>query len=202
MDNDPTEERLSVADAARQATAFLQRLEDPAVSESELRTDAATVFEFLDAQVALLQKLAQGYPETLIRADVWTDGVTLAAIGRRLAHTLRLRGFLEMEGSATRVWLRATRQVQGHHFHIVGPAMIAGADCYERLGHYAEAAALYDALIESFAGLIDEAEQGEMSEERWIALDSLRAALDLRQQTVRHQRLRARLKALVLPAAA
>jgi hypothetical protein len=174
---------LQIEEANRLVSNLLQLLEKKDTDADELKDIAMQTLNFLWDQTNLLADLAGGYPRKGgIRADVWSDGVELAQLGKSLGEAFRGLGMTELEEIATSIWTKATLQVQSHYHHIVGPAMLANADCNERLGRRARAADLYEAIIGDFRWLVDEweSEVEAPSEQDALSLEVLSTALKRR----------------------
>ncbi len=125
---------------------------------------------------------ANDYPNHPIRGDVWVDGASYSAMAHSLMLRLRSLGLLQAEAHASELWARATLAVMSHYRHEVGPAMLANADCCERLGNVQRAALIYGAIIADFRLLTDDDGDAaeSVSEEDAVALTSLASALKSR----------------------
>ena len=131
----------------------------------EGRGEAAVALERLQESVVRVWREADGYPARPIRADVWIDGAACATMGHALTRRLRADGALEDETAASALWAQATLAVCSHYRHLVGPAMVAHADCHERRGDPERAADLYRAVVRDFADLADGGEGGGAGDE-------------------------------------
>lgn len=103
-----------------------------------------------------VKEKAGKYPENTIRADVWLDGAALGPLAGWMAQLLQERGLYHLEENAHTLRCMAVLAVQSHYHHIVGPAMLARAECNERLGNHDLAVKLYRAVIADFTWIVDE----------------------------------------------
>lgn len=103
-----------------------------------------------------MQDKANDYPSNPITADVWLDGALLGPMAEGLASLLNQRGLTDLEEKAQTLRCMAVLAVQSHYHHIVGPAMVARAECNERLGNVQLAGQLYQAVVADFAWIVDE----------------------------------------------
>ncbi len=131
----------------------------------------------LDKEIEAIREQANG--DGTLSTQVWLNGVGYANLCRKL--TLHLRGadWLLREENASALWAKATLAVSSHYHHLVGPAMLANADCQERLGNAARAAQMYRAVVGDFEFLVDEDRpDGPLDEDERTAIESLRTAAD------------------------
>ncbi len=128
----------------------------PESSEPELREAAMGTLKALHRECLRVQDNANDYPSNTIRADVWLDGAVLGPMAEGLAALLNQRGLYDLEEKAQALRCMAVLAVQGHYHHVVGPAMLARAECNERLGNTQLASQLYQAVIADFAWIVDE----------------------------------------------
>lgn len=127
---------------------------DPATREAQ--HDA--VYETLaavDAHLNDIKDRANGYPRVPIDGAVWVAGRRMIDLTERMTLHFRAAGWLRKEFLASWLWGKATLAVCAHYHHMVGPAMLACADCHERLGEPAEAIDRYEAVIDDFMWLLD-----------------------------------------------
>jgi hypothetical protein len=153
----------------------------PANAERDaLRISAAQALTALSRQCKELQEAANGYPTNPIRMDIWHDGVTLGVLAHTLALQLRQRGLTEMEEQAHAFCCVAVCAVQPHDHHIVGPAMLARAECNERLGNTGVAVQLYQAVVADLSALVEawETRAAALSAEDEVALRCLVHAIE------------------------
>ncbi len=132
----------------------------------------------LDTEIEDIRRQANGYPENPISALVWMNGAGYGNLASALTHHFRDAGWLEREEHASSMWAKATLAVCSHYHHMVGPAMLANADCHERLGNTERAKHMYGAVIDDFMiiaqGWADET--GPPNDEDRLALESLQTA--------------------------
>ena len=106
------------------------------------------------------------------------SGTGYANLCRRLTLHFRKSDWLAREENASALWARATLAVCSHYHHMVGPAMLANADCQERLGNTDKAAQMYRAVVADFEFLLgDDAAEDPVDEDERTAIESLRTAL-------------------------
>lgn len=131
----------------------------------DLATDAARgahrdlvlgVLRRLDAAVEDIRVQANGYPANPISGLVWMNGAGYAGLANELTTHFRSAGWLDREEIASALWAKATLAVCSHYHHMVGPAMLANADCQERLGNAERAASLYSSVVLDFAFIADD----------------------------------------------
>lgn len=149
-------------------------------SETELREAAYPTLIALQEECQQLRQDADGYPANPIRADVWMHGaMSLAPLTALFAEYLRQRGQIEYEEAARGMHCMVVLSVQGHYHHIVGPAMLARAECNERLERFDFAVALYRAVVGDFSWFVEEWEPEEaLPEEPRISLECLLQSLE------------------------
>lgn len=155
-------------------------------SEADLREAARHALKTLHAECVRVQEAAGDYPANAITADVWMDGANLGLFAEGFASLLKDRGLIDFEEKAHTLRCMAVLAVQGHYHHIVGPAMLARAECNERLGNAEFASRLHQAVVADFAWLADEASDAEdapAGDDR-AALECLAEAI---QGVLRHQ---------------
>lgn len=160
----------------------IRRFEDQPVdaSEADLRDSARQALKTLHAECVRVQESAGDYPANAITADVWMDGANLGLFAEAFAALLKDRGLTDFEEKAHTLRCMAVLAVQGHYHHIVGPAMLARAECNERLGDAVLAGRLHQAVVADFAWLVDEAsgsDDAPAGDDR-AALECLAVALD------------------------
>ncbi|MFO0879031.1 MAG: hypothetical protein U0840_16940 [Gemmataceae bacterium] len=161
--------------------------------ESVLRLDLASdaareangdlvlnVLRRLDSEVESVSQQANGYPANPISALVWMNGAGYGNLACALTHQFRAAGWLKREENASALWAKATLAVCSHYHHMVGPAMIANADCHDRLGNAARATQMYGGVVKDFAFIVDNwfNESESPSDEDRLALESLQTATE------------------------
>jgi len=171
---------MPLSDAVRTEVERILRLDLTAAQSRTAHTDAVTtLLNELDCEIAGVIVAANGYPGSVISAAVWMDGAAYANVACALTRHFHAAGWLEPEEAASALWARATLAVCAHYRHMVGPAMLANADCHERLGDTRRAAEMYDAVVKDFECLVNEWDglSGSPIEDDRVALESLRTAL-------------------------
>jgi hypothetical protein len=148
--------------------------------EKELRNVAMRVLDVLHRECVEVSKKADGYPANPISADVWLNGAMLGPMAESLADLLDQRGLHDLEEQAHCLRCMAVLSVQSHYHHLVGPAMLARAECNERLGNPDLAVQIYQAVIGDFSWFVEqgESEPDAPSDEDRISLECLAQALD------------------------
>ena len=136
------------------------------------------VIERLNKEIESIRTQAKGYPDGSISGPVWLRGAGYANLCRQLTLHFRKADWLKREENASALWARATLAVCSHYHHMVGPAMLANADCQERLGSADRAAQMYNAIVADFEFLTEgDFSEGPIDEDERTALESLRTAL-------------------------
>lgn len=140
---------------------------------------AMGVLRRFDAEIEKVRFEANGYPDGSISGPTWMSGVGLADRACSLASHFHGAGWFEHEESACALWVKATLAVCSHYPHMAGPAMVAHADCLERLGKESQADGMYESVVRGFAHLAGEwTDDGEdFPDADRIALESLRTSL-------------------------
>ena len=113
------------------------------------------VLQRMDTEIEIVRKLANGYLANPIAASVWVSGTGYGSLASELANHFKKVGWLEREETTTALWAKAVLAVNGHYYHMVGPAMIANADCHDRLGDTERSSSLYAAVVRDFVILLD-----------------------------------------------
>ena len=133
----------------------------------------------LDKEIESIKEQASGYyPNGTISALVWFSGAGYANLCRQLTLHFRKADWLAREENASALWAKATLAVCSHYHHMVGPAMLANADCQERLGNTDKAAMMYRAVVADFEFLLDnDLAENPVDEDERTAIESLRTAL-------------------------
>lgn len=104
----------------------------------------------------------------------------MAALAERLTGHFRTAGWLGNEANTANLWAKATLAVCSHYHDMVGPAMLAVADCAERQGKPGEAISSYRAVVADFAWLSDEWKEETVAppEDQRLALSCLKTAAE------------------------
>lgn len=138
------------------------------------------VLQCLDAGIEAVRQRANGYPANPISADVWLTGAGYGNLACALTHHFKTAGWLKREENASALWAKATLTVCAHYHHMVGPAMLANADCHDRLGNVERSSQMYAAIVNDFAFLLNDwVNQTEApANENRVALESLQTAVE------------------------
>jgi hypothetical protein len=157
----PVAKEISRDDAIDQALADrVDALLELDVSDTRVREEhRANVFALLvdiDRRIDWVKDNANGYPNGPISGNVWFAGYRMATLAERLTGYFKTAGWLGNEANAAGLWAKATLSVCSHYHDMVGPAMLAAADCAERRGDPEEAISSYNAVVADFAWLSDE----------------------------------------------
>lgn len=162
----------------------VEKILDLDLSTEEAREKhAAWIFKTLQqllTNIEQISQLANNYPANPTTADVWVTGAGYARIAHALTQHFKNAGWLIPEENASFLWARATLAVHSHYHHLVGPAMLANADCHERLGNSDRAAQWYGGVVKDFVFLLDKwsPETDAPIEEDRTAIECLRTATD------------------------
>lgn len=127
---------------------------DPATREAQHDAVCETLAA-VDAHLNDIKDRANGYPRAPIDGAVLFAGRRMIDLTERMTLHFRAAGWLRKEFLASWLWGKATLAVCAHYHHMVGPAMLACADCHERLGEPAEAIDRYESVIDDFMWLLD-----------------------------------------------
>src|SRR5262245_32679992 len=172
---------MAVPDSLRAEVDRILSL-DLSSSESQAAGKQAVseILNALGAEVGRVEVEAGDYPATVISAAVWMDGAACANMACALTQHFHAAGWLSPEEFASRLWAKATLAVCSHYRNLVGPAMLANADCHERQGNTAYAAQMYDAGVKDFACTVNDwyGDGGIPHDDDRTALESLRTALE------------------------
>jgi hypothetical protein len=149
-------------------------------ARAQHKADIFALLVDIDRRIDWIKANANGYPNGTISADVWFAGYRMAALGERLTEYFKAAGWLSNESNAANLWAKATLSVCSHYHNMVGPAMLAVADCAERLGEPDEAIRSYRAIVADFAWLADEWTEEAVAplEDERIALSCLKTAAE------------------------
>lgn len=131
-------------------------------------------------EITTVEKRANGYPHNPISADVWLAGVGYGNLAYALTEHFKKAGWLKREENASALWAKAVLSTCGHYHHMVGPAMIANADCNDRLGNTDRSTELYESVVSDFVCLLEDEPEGtqELNEDEISALKALETATD------------------------
>ncbi|MEZ6058028.1 MAG: hypothetical protein R3C01_15115 [Planctomycetaceae bacterium] len=134
----------------------------------------------LDAEVENVRQQANGYPANSISALVWVNGAGYGNLACALTHHFRNAGWLKREENASALWAKATLSVCSHYHHMVGPAMLANADCHDRLGNTERATLMYEGVVKDFAFIADNwlNDSDPPHDVDRLALESLQTAME------------------------
>ena len=148
-------------------------------TEDARQANAQFVFQTLSEMATDIDKVcdaADDYPEGVISGDVWMTGADYASHAQALTRHFAENGWLKHEANASWLWARATLAVCSHYHHMVGPAMIANADCCRRLGEIDQAVQMWSGVVKDFACLLDgyDDDPGGPYKDDRVAIESLR----------------------------
>ena len=130
------------------------------------------------AAEACIARLGQ-QPCAVEGSQEWVDGVALAAAARRVTAKFAAQPDPELEERGLDLVGRIVTRLLGQCHAFVGRAMIESARCNLRNGDPGRAAARAEAVVDDFTVLLDRAEADVPFDEDVIALEYLRAAIDL-----------------------
>jgi hypothetical protein len=116
----------------------------------------SNVLKRMDRGIDDVRQRANGYPKNPISADVWLSGNGYGTLASALASHFKNVGWLKREENATALWAKAVLAVNSHYHHMVGPAMLANADCHDRLGNIELSSYIYSGVVKDFVFLLDE----------------------------------------------
>ena len=138
------------------------------------------VLHHLDAEIEDVRQEANGYPANPISALVWMNGAGYGNLACALTHHFRNAGWLKREENASALWAKTTLAVCSHYHHMVGPAMLANADCQDRLGNAGQATQMYGGVVKDFAIIADGwlNETDAPTDDDRLALESLQTATE------------------------
>lgn len=148
------EERHSDFDAIKSEIERILEL-DLSTEEGRDRYDdyVYSVLLRLHKELNRIGEQSNGYPANGIRGDVWLDGWGYSNLAYALTNHFRSSGWLAREENASALWAKAVLAVCSHYRHMVGPSMLANADCRDRLGNADRATELYTMVVKDFAFL-------------------------------------------------
>lgn len=134
----------------------------------------------LDTEVESVRQQANGYPANPISALVWMNGAGYGNLACALTQHFRNAGWLKREENASALWAKATLAVCSHYHHMVGPAMLANADCHDRLGNADRATQMYGGVVKDFAFIAANwlNETDAPSDDDRLAIESLQTATE------------------------
>ncbi len=179
LDEKPSEERDSNYDATKSEVDKVLNLDLSSVEAREEHGDfVMTVIHKLDVEIENISQQSGNYPSNPISALVWMDGTTYTALTSALTTHFREAGWLDREENASMLWAKVVLSVCSHYHHMVGPAMLANADCHERLGNSQRAVQMYSGLVQDFAFIADDwaGKTDSPTDEDRLALESLHTA--------------------------
>ncbi len=149
-----------------------------------LETEGPALLQWLERQRVTLKRLAAGYPETAIDAEVLTEGIELAAQAEAAAEVFAEAKLIELEESTRGLCVNMTCAVQGHLHHVVGPRMLSFLACLVRQDRVEQSLAVTDAIVVDFGWILRDwadREDGPGDDDR-ISLLVLRQALELQAE--------------------
>jgi hypothetical protein len=150
------------------------------LAEKDLRAAAIKALKYLQKECIQLQQEANDYPVNSVNADVLFGGYELDTLAANLAAELKQRQQYDLEEKALTFRCMAVLAVQSHYHHVVGPAMLARAECNERLGNTELASHLYQAVIADFAWIVEEYDKDDciINDNDRISLQCLNYAIE------------------------
>ena len=157
------------------------KLDFSSEASRELNGDLVlNVLRHLDAEVENIRQQANGYPANPISALAWMNGAGYGNLACALTHHFRSAGWQKREENASALWAKATLAVCSHYHHMVGPAMLANAECHDRLGNAERATQMYGGVVKDFAFISDDwiHEAESPSDDDRVALESLQTAAE------------------------
>jgi hypothetical protein len=119
------------------------------------RGEIVSTLKELGNGIEIVQESANGYPENPISAKVWLRGFRYGELAFYLTSHFNHAGWLEYEEKSSYLWVLATLAVCSHYPNMVGPAMVANADCHDRLGEEEVSTQMYSSVIKDFASILD-----------------------------------------------
>jgi hypothetical protein len=133
----------------------------------------------LSTEIEKVRQSANGYPANPTSASIWFLGLGYSNLACALTEHFKIAGWLKREENASALWAKATLAVNSHYHHLVGTAMLANADCQERLGNVEHATNIYISVVKDFVFLVDDwvSETVAPVDEERIALSSLNTAV-------------------------
>jgi hypothetical protein len=133
-----------------------------------------------DAHTALVFSTLDQIDSEIGKGMNWIEGAGYSELAQALTIHFRNADWLKAENRASALWAKATLAVCSHYHHLVGPPMIAHADCQERLGHAEQAAQLHVCVVKDFAFIANNwtKERGSPDDDDKIALKSLKTAIE------------------------
>ena len=137
-----------------------------------------SVLRKLDVEIEHIRQQANGYPARPISSLVWMNGFGYGNLMSALTRHFRNASWLKHEENASAMWVKVALAVCSHYHHVVGPAMLANANCHELLGNTDRATQMYSAIVEDFSFIAEDwsNESGPPIEEDRSALESLQTA--------------------------
>jgi hypothetical protein len=166
------------------------KLEMDRILKLDLTTDEARfehgefvhgVLQRLNAELDSIVQCATRFPSYAIRGDVWLYGWGCSNYACALTHHFREAGWLALEENASALWVKTALGVFSNSRHMVGPSMLANADCLDRLGNVYRATEMYTMVIKDFAYLasdwIETTDRGFEDTDR-VEVESLQMATE------------------------
>lgn len=115
------------------------------------------------------------------RETNWLTGAGYITMTHALTMHFRKSDWLHFEDKASELWARSVLSVCAHYHHLVGPAMLAHAECQDRLGHSDQAVLIYSCVVKDFAFIADDwisDEEAPQDSDDHISLGCLQTAVD------------------------
>ncbi len=150
------------------------------VTREENGAFVLNVLRHLDVEIENIRQQANGYPASSISALVWLNGAGYGNLACALTDHFHRAGWLKREENASALWAKVTLAVCSHYHHMVGPAMLANADCHDRLGNADRATQMFGGVVKDFAFIANDwANESDCPhDEDRLAIESLQTAVD------------------------
>ena len=171
---EPPPTKLEFDDARPEVEAFLKIDISTEKAESEKGELALSAMKKMALDIDQIERSAKGNPENSIAGGLWLSGAGYGNLAQELTRRFRVAGWL------TGLWARATLAVNARFHHLVGPAMLANADCQQRLGKAERATYIYTSVLKDFIFLIGSWQQKTEAptDDDRIAIECLQTAIE------------------------
>ena len=177
---EPTPPVLAFDNARPEVEAFLKLDISSAKADSEKGEQAKSVMKKMAIDIDQIERAARGNPENAIDTGLWLSGSGYGNLAQELTDRFRESGWLDHEQFASALWARSTLAVNATFHHLVGPAMLANADCQQRLGNTDRATYIYTSVFKDFVFLIATWQQNPAAPDGddKAAIECLRTAIE------------------------
>lgn len=173
--------QLQFDDARPEVEEFLKIDIGDEKADSEQGEQAISVMKKMAQDIDQIERAAKGDPNNTIDGGLWLSGAGYGNLAQEMTKRFKEAGWLDHEQFASALWARATLAVNARHHHLVGPAMLANADCQQRLGNPDRATHICTSIIKDFIFLIGTWQQKQteipVAEDR-TALECLQTAIE------------------------